>query len=100
MQPIINYYDLIIALDERVNTPLSFYCSFQKNISIASVIFENGLFKSIMFDTFEKNPSLDSEDQETATKIIHQNLNTLIKKWVDFHLYKKSVTDELLKGKL
>ena len=96
MQEIFNYFDLKIVLDANFFKPFEFVCVFGETKSSAQIVFQKKLFNEIIIAPISSVQPLDEEDTIAIKKILEQNLQMAISKWIDFHLYKAEVETQLL----
>jgi hypothetical protein len=100
MTTIYDYYELLISVDKDLSEPLQFISSFNKQQNLVKINFESGLFKDITFQQNAHHLELDEEDKAKIIQILELNLNQAIKKWIDFHLYNKEITLEIITNRI
>lgn len=76
------------------------YGSRADHYSLAKVEFKNGLFDKISIEEREDFAPLDDIDTNKMKLLIVNHLNEVIKRWIDYYLYKKEVKEEIITQKI
>lgn len=93
-KPIFEYFGLEIYIDVNDQHPLVFYGRSANNVSKIIVHLDNGLFSHLEMISIDGIPELEEGDKENFLKMINCNLTEIIKFWIDFFVYKKSIPFE------
>lgn len=100
MISLFDYYDLKIHFRKKDLEPLHVYGSRGDRYSVAKIIFENGLFERIDVSSVPDYEELDEIDTNKMRLLILNHLDEVIKRWIDFYLYKKDVEEEIITQKI
>lgn len=91
-----DYMGLRIYFSKKDQDPLAFYCRSQNQEKISKIIvhLKKGIFEGYEILDVLGFPALDQADKEKFTEILEENLNDIIKYWIDVYVYKKDVPFE------
>lgn len=95
-----NYYDLKIHFRKKDKEPLHVYGRRGENYSRADILFSSGLFDKITIHELDGHTPLDEMDTNKMQLLILNNLDEVIKRWIDYYLYDKEVKEEIIQQKI
>ncbi len=64
--------------------------------SMAKIVFKNGLFERVDIFPVENKPGLDELDNNRVKLLIVNNLDDIIKRWIDHFIYNKPIIEEII----
>ena len=100
MPKLYEYFGLIILFYSKEHEPIHVHGKYQEMESKAEIIFENGKFKKVRIVKVRGKKPLDKK-QEKKFKLLVENLrDDIVRKWVDFFIYNKTVSPEIITRKL
>ena len=90
-----DYFGLIILFYSKEHEPIHVHGKYQEMESKAEIIFENGKFRKVRI------VKVRGKKQEKKFKLLVENLrDDIVRKWVDFFVYNKTVSPEIITRKL
>ena len=91
-----DYLGLRIYFSKKDKDPLAFYCKSQNSEKISKIIvhLKKGIFEGYEMIDVLGFPPLDDSDKTKFKEILDENLNDIIKYWIDVYVYKKDVPFE------
>ena len=96
MIALFNYYDLKIFFAKKDQRPLHFYAKRGQQESLGIVEFDNGLFKRVNIEPVEGKESLDELDENRLKLLIINNLDEVVKRWINHFIFKKPIQEEII----
>jgi len=100
MPKLYEYLGLIILFYSNEHEPIHVHCKFQGMESKAELIFENGKFKEVRISDVAGKEPLDSQNLKKFKKLVEVYRDDIVRKWVDFFVYNKTIEFERITKKL
>ena len=100
MPKLYEYFGLIILFYSNEHEPMHVHCKFQGKESKAELIFENGKFVEVRISDVTGKESLDSQNLKKFKKLVETYRDDIVRKWVDFFVYNKTIEFERITKKL
>ena len=100
MPKLYEYLGLIILFYSNKHEPIHVHCKFQGKESKAELIFENGKFIDVRISDVNGKEPLDSQNLKRFKKLVETYRDDIVRKWVDFFVYNKSIEFERITTKL
>lgn len=95
MPKLYEYFGLIILFYSKEHEPIHVHGKYQEMESKAEIIFENGKFRKVRI------VKVRGKKQEKKFKLLVENLrDDIVRKWIDFFVYNKTVSPEIITRKL
>lgn len=100
MPKLYEYFGLIILFYSNEHEPVHVHGKYQGKESKAEIIFEDGKFIEVrIIDVNGKEP-LDSQSLKKFRKLVETYRDDIVRKWVDFFVYNRSISSEKITKKL
>ena len=100
MPKLYEYFGLIILFYSNEHEPIHVHGKYQGKESKAEIIFEDGKFIEVrIIDVSGKEP-LDSQNIKKFRKLVETYRDDIVRKWVDFFVYNRSISPEKITKKL
>ena len=100
MPKLYEYFGLIILFYSNEHEPIHVHGKYQGKESKAEIIFEDGKFIEVrIIDVNGKEP-LDSQNLKKFRKLVETYRDDIVRKWVDFFVYNRSISSEKITKKL
>ena len=100
MPKLYEYFGLIILFYSNEHEPIHVHGKYQGKESKAEIIFEDGKFIEVrIVDVSGKEP-LDSQNMKKFRKLVETYRDDIVRKWVDFFVYNRSISSEKITKKL
>lgn len=100
MITIFNYFDLKIHFLKKDVRPLYIYANRDDKWSVGCVKFKNGLFDQIEIVGREGFDPLDELDINRMKLLIINNLDEVIKRWIDFYIFDRPIQSEMITDRI
>lgn len=100
MPKLYEYFGLIILFYSNEHEPIHVHCKFQGKESKAELIFENGKFVEVKISAVSGKETIDSQNLKKFKKLVEIYRDDIVRKWVDFFVYNKSIEFEKITKKL
>jgi hypothetical protein len=98
--PVFEYYHLLLFFHSEDYRPIAIYGAFGDKMMRAEIGFSHGVFNSIHTETVEGFDSLDEEDAHRFELIIDLYLSDIVRAWTDFFVYRKEVSNEIIRRRI
>ena len=86
---IIDYYGLVVYFDTTISTPIIVFAAVLDRRSACKIEFKQGLYKGLeLFDT-ETETGLTNQEKEQFKQLVENNLDDLIRGWIDFFVFNR-----------
>ena len=100
MPKLYEYFGLIILFYSNEHEPIHVHGKYQGKESKAEITFEDGKFIEVrIIDVNGKEP-LDSQKLKKFRKLVETYRDDIVRKWVDFFVYNRSISSEKITKKL
>lgn len=100
MPKLYEYFGLIILFYSNEHEPIHVHGKFQGTESKAEIIFVDGEFKEVLISDVKGKKPLDAKHLTQLKKITEVYRDDIVKKWIDFFVYNKTITSERITKKL
>ncbi len=100
MPKLYEYFGLIILFYSNEHEPIHVHCKFQRKESKAELIFENGKFLEVRIANVTGKEPLDSQNLKKFKRLVEVYRDDIVRKWVDFFVYNKTIEFERITKKL
>ena len=100
MPKLYEYLGLIILFYSNEHEPIHVHCKFQGKESKAELIFENGKFVEVRISDVAGKEPIDPQNLKKFKKLVEIYRDDIVRKWVDFFVYNKSIEFEKITTKL
>ncbi len=100
MPKLYEYLGLIILFYSNEHEPIHVHCKYQGKESKAELIFENGKFLEVRIINVTGKEPLDSQNLKKFKRLVEVYRDDIVRKWVDFFVYNKSIEFERITKKL
>lgn len=97
---ILEYYGLELLFDKSDYEPVRIYGKRKDNLSSAKIVFEDGLFSSILVQDVLNVEKLSEDDELLFCKIIETYLSEIISAWLSVFIYDRKIRSEIIQKKL
>ena len=100
MPKLYEYFGLVILFYSNEHEPIHVHCKYQGKESKAEIIFDNGKFVEVRIsDVMGKEP-LDIQNVKKFKKLVEFYRDDIVRKWVDFFVYNKTIVSEIITKKI
>ncbi len=96
MITLFNYYNLKIHFVKKDTQPIHIYANRKEQSSWADVQFNKGRFDKVVVHEREGFPPLDETDINRMKLLIINNLDEIIKRWIDFYIFNREIEEEII----
>jgi hypothetical protein len=96
MITLFNYYDLKIHFLIEDDTPLHVYANREDKSCMGVIKFKDGLFESIEIEECAGQEKLEELDVNRMKLLIVNNLDEVIKRWIDFYVFNRPIKPEMI----
>ena len=100
MITLFNYYNLRIHFVKIDCTPLHVYGNRGQKSSIAQIKFNKGLFDKIIVNEHSGFAPLDPQDLDKMQLLIMNNMDEIIKRWIDFYIFDRPIEEEMITSRI
>ena len=100
MPKLYEYYGLVILFYSHEHEPIHVHCKYQGKENKAEIIFEDGKFIEVRILEVKGKEALDSKNLKKFKKLVEIYRDDIIRKWVDFFVYNKTIETEKIVKKL
>ena len=100
MPKLYEYFGLIILFYSNEHEPIHVHCKHQGKESKAEIIFEDGKFVEVRITEVKGKAPLDQQNIKKLKKLVEVYRDDIVRKWVDFFVYNKTITPETITKKL
>ena len=100
MPKLYEYFGLIILFYSNEHEPIHVHGKYQGKESKAEIIFEDGKFIEVRIVDVNGKEPLDSQNLKKFRKLVETYRDDIVRKWVDFFVYNRSISSEKITKKL
>lgn len=100
MPKLYEYFGLVILFYSREHEPIHVHCKYQGKESKAEIIFENGKFVEVRISNVMGKEPLDKQNVKKFKKLVESYRDDIVRKWVDFFVYNKTIESEIITKKI
>lgn len=100
MPKLYEYFGLIIMFYSNEHKPIHVHCKFQEKESKAEIIFENGKFLEVKITTVTGKEPLSSQNLKKFKHLVEVYRDDIVRKWIDFFVYNKTIEPEYITKKI
>ena len=100
MPKLYEYFGLIILFYSNEHEPIHVHCKFQGKESKAELIYENGKFLEVKISDVSGKKPLDSQNLKKFKKLVEIYRDDIVRKWIDFFVYNRTIEFERITKKL
>lgn len=100
MPKLYEYFGLIILFYSNEHEPIHVHGKYQGRESKAEIIFEDGKFIEVRIVDVNGKEPLDSQNLKKFRKLVETYRDDIVRKWVDFFVYNRSISSEKITKKL
>jgi hypothetical protein len=100
MPKLYEYFGLIFLFYSKEHEPIHVHGKYHDRESKAEIIFENGKFKELVIKNVQGKKPLDAKNMKKFKKVVELYRDDIVRKWVDFFVYNKEITEEKITKKI
>ncbi|MBN1924426.1 MAG: DUF4160 domain-containing protein [Prolixibacteraceae bacterium] len=100
MPKLYEYYGLIILFYSLEHEPIHVHCKYQDKESKAELVFEDGKFIEVRIKSVQGKEPLDIQNQKKFKKLVEAYRDDIVRKWIDFFVYNKTIESEQITKKI
>ncbi len=100
MPKLYEYLGLIILFYSNEHEPIHVHCKYQGKESKAELIFENGNFLEVRLGNVSGKEPLDAQNLKKFKRLVEVYRDDIVRKWVDFFVYNKTIEFERITKKI
>lgn len=100
MPKLYEYFGLIILFYSNEHEPIQVHCKFQGKESKAELIYENGKFLEVRISDVSGKKPLDAQNLKKFKKLVEIYRDDIVRKWIDFFVFNKTIEFERITKKL
>ena len=91
---------LMIMFYSREHEPVHVHCKYQDTESKAEIMFEKGKFVGIEIKEIPGKDPLNNTNMRKFKKLVELYRDDIIRKWIDFFVYKVEIQTEKITRKI
>jgi len=100
MPKLYEYMGLMIMFYSREHEPVHVHCKYQDTESKAEIMFEKGKFVGIEIKEIPGKDPLNNTNMRKFKKLVELYRDDIIRKWIDFFVYKVEIQTEKITRKI
>lgn len=100
MPKLYEYFGLIILFYSNEHEPIHVHGRYQKKESKAELIFENGKFVEVRITEVKGKQPLDRQNLKKFKTLVETYRDDIVRKWVDFFVFNKTIQSETITKKI
>jgi hypothetical protein len=97
---LLEYRGIEVCLIPSDKTPIHFYALSGEDWAMASIVFNNGIFERAEISNIQGANSMSDRNKERFRVIIEEYLPELVRQWIDYYVYGKTIQSEKINKNL
>jgi hypothetical protein len=97
---LLEYKGIEVCLIPTDKTPIHFYAISGDDWAMATIVFINGIFDRAEISSVQGANTLSDRNKERFRVVIEEYLPELVRQWIDYYIYGKSIQSEKINKNL
>ncbi|MEY4002567.1 MAG: hypothetical protein RIT07_609 [Bacteroidota bacterium] len=97
---LLEYRGIEVVLNPTDKTPIHFYARSGEDLAMASICFQQGIFSRSDISNVDGAGVMSDRNKERFRVIIEEYLSELVRQWIDYFIYGKSIQSEKIQKNL
>jgi hypothetical protein len=97
---LLEYRGIEVCLIPTDKTPIHFYAISGDDWAMATIVFINGIFDRAEISSVQGANTMSDRNKERFRVVIEEYLPELVRQWIDYYIYGKSIQSEKINKNL